>query len=147
MINGTILPPLFKVDNEKIVRRHIYAIALSMYFSEHSDQYNYNDAHEFINEKGYQEFISWINSKPERLKDMLLRSIPNIDNLYSRLGVDNFGWIEAFSGDEGVFTALIREYENNIKEFESLIEHYKNENDLTKLINANESFETIQVTN
>lgn len=31
MISGVILPPLFKVDNEKIVRRHIYAVALSMF--------------------------------------------------------------------------------------------------------------------
>lgn len=132
MINGIILPPLFKVDNEKIVRRHIYAVALSMYFSDHSDQYNHNDAHKFINEKGYEGFIDWINTKPNRLKDMLLRSIPDIDNLHNRLGLDSFGWIEAFSGEEGVFTALIREYENNIKEFESLIKHFKKENDLEK---------------
>lgn len=31
MINGSILPPLFKVDNDKIVKRHIYAVALSMF--------------------------------------------------------------------------------------------------------------------
>ncbi len=51
MIGGTILPPLFKVDNEKIVRRHIYAVALSIYFADHEDQYNHNDADKFINLK------------------------------------------------------------------------------------------------
>lgn len=43
MIGGTILPPLFKLDNEKIVRRHIYAVALSIYFADHEDQYNHNE--------------------------------------------------------------------------------------------------------
>ena len=132
MINGTILPPLFKVDNEKIVKRHIYAVALSMYFSDHSDQYNHNDARKFINEKGYEDFLEWIHSKPNRLKDMLLRSIPDIDNLHERLGIDTFDWLEGFSGEEGVFTILMREYESNIKEFESLIKHFKKENDFDK---------------
>lgn len=132
MINGIIWPPLFKVDNEKIVRRHIYAIALSMYFASNPEQYNHNDADKFINEKGYVYFIEWINTKPERLKDMLLRAIPDIDNLHDRLGINDFGWIDAFSGQDGVFTVLLREYENNINEFELLIKLFKKENDFDK---------------
>ncbi len=132
MINGVIFPPLFKVDNEKIVKRHIYAIALSMYFSEHSDQYNNNDAEKFINQKGYKDFINWLISKPPRLRDMIERSIPNIDNLHSRLGIQEFGWLEAFCGPEGVFTLLLREYENNIDQFQALIKRYTKEGDLDK---------------
>ena len=126
------MPPLFKVDNEKIVRRHIYAIALSMFFANHEDQYNHNDADKFINEKGYELFIEWINTHPERLKDMLVVSIPNIDNLHQRLGINDFSWIEEFSGVEGVFTQLMEEYENNIKNFDKLIKQFKKENDLSK---------------
>ena len=132
MIGGTILPPLFKVDNEKIVRRHIYAVALSIYFADHEDQYNHNDADKFINQKGYEGFIEWINSHPQRLLDMLKASIPNLDNLHKRLGIDDFSWIEEFSGAEGVFTQLIQEYETNIQNFEKLIKQFKRENDLTK---------------
>jgi len=128
MINGVILPPLFKVDNEKIVRRHIYAVALSMFFADHPEMYNHNNADKFINEKGYVEFLNWIDTKPERLKDMLKRSIPDIDNLHQRLGIDNFNWIGNFSGTEGIFTSLINEYENNVSEFEKLIKKYKKDN-------------------
>ena len=32
MIKGTIIPPAFNVDNEKIVLRHIYAVVLSYFF-------------------------------------------------------------------------------------------------------------------
>lgn len=132
MIGGTILPPLFKVDNEKIVRRHIYAVALSMYFADHEDQYNHNDADKFINQKGYEGFIGWINRHPQNLLRMLQASIPDLDNLHKRLGIDNFSWIEEFSGTEGVFTQLIQEYENNIQNFEKLIKQFKRENDLAK---------------
>lgn len=127
MINGIILPPLFKVDNEKIVRRHIYAVAFSMFFADHPEQYNCNDASKFINDKGYKEFIDWLNTKPIKLKDMLQRSIPDIDNLHKRIGIDDFSWLDEFVGENGTFTVLLRAYENNISEFEKLIERYKND--------------------
>lgn len=63
---------------------------------------------------------------------MLKVSIPDLDNLHKRLGIDDFSWIEEFSGAEGVFTQLIQEYENNIRNFEKLIKQFKRENDLTK---------------
>lgn len=52
MISGIILPPLFKVDNEKIVRRHVYAVALSMFFAEHEELYNHNNAENSSIKKG-----------------------------------------------------------------------------------------------
>ena len=84
MISGIILPPIFKVDNEKIVRRHIYAVALSMFFAENESLYNHNNADKFINEKGYEKFLDWLNLKPSRLKNLLKQSIPNIDNLHQQ---------------------------------------------------------------
>ena len=61
---------------------------------------------------------------------MLKASIPDLDNLHKRLGNDDFSWIEEFSGPEGVFTQMIQDYENNIKNFEKLIKQFKRENDL-----------------
>lgn len=132
MICGTILPPLFKVDNEKIVRRHIYAVALSMFFADNESQYNHNDADNFINKKGYMNFIEWINNRPERLFNMLKISIPDINGLHKRLGIDDFSWIEEFSGREGAFTLLIQEYENNVNNFKKMIKQFQKENDLSK---------------
>ena len=127
MIGGNILPPLFKLDNEKIVKRHIYAVALSMFFANNAELYNHNQADKFINEKGYLKFVEWLNSKPERLKDLLVRSIPDINNLHKRMGIGNFGWLNDFIGDEGTFTVLIREYEGNVAQFDKLIKQYDKE--------------------
>lgn len=125
MIGGTITPPLFKVDNEKIARRHIYAVSLSMFFAENEEQYNHNNADKFINQEGYKNFVEWINTHPQRLQIMLEKSIPNVDNLHARLGIPNFAWIDSFSGDEGAFTQLINEYNDNVLNFEKLIRRFK----------------------
>lgn len=127
MISGSILPPLFKLDNDKIVKRHINAVALSMFFANNNDLYNHNNADKFINEKGYLKFINWLKSKPERLKDMLIRSIPDINNLHKRMGIGDFCWLNDFIGDNGTFTILIREYEGNIAQFDKLIKQYDKE--------------------
>jgi hypothetical protein len=129
MICGKIMPPIFKLDNEKIIRRHIYDIALSMFFANNQDLYNHNDAEKFINEKGYIKFTNWLKSYPEELKDLIIKSIPNVNNLHSRLDINNFGWLDQFIGDDGIFTILLKEYENNINIFEKLIEKYKKNND------------------
>jgi len=134
MINGIILPPLFKVDNEKIVRRHMYAVALSMFFADHPDLYNHNDAEKFINQKGYKTFLEWLNEKPLRLKEMLNKSIPNTNSLHQRMGIDSFKWLDTFIGQDGIFTSLMREYENNINEFENIIKKYKKDNELDKAV-------------
>ena len=132
IISGIILPPMFKIDNEKITRRHIYAVALSMFFAMHPNQYNHNNADEFINKKGYILFIDWIKTKPDALKQMLKQSIPAEENLHQRMGIDDFSWIENFSGKEGTFTTLITNYENNIKEFEKTISQLTESGDIDR---------------
>lgn len=125
MIDGIILPPLFKVDNEKIVKRHVYDVALSMFLKMKPEFYDKNNADSFINEKGYQEFIDWLETKPDRLKDLLKKSIPDVNNLHQRLGINDFSWLNDFCGENGIFTSLIREYEYNVSEFEKLIKSLK----------------------
>lgn len=71
MINGVIYPPNFTLDNEKILRRHIYAIALSTYLKLHPEQYDGNKATKFINEKGYVDFIEWLRSEPTELSTLV----------------------------------------------------------------------------
>lgn len=125
MIRGIILPPLFKLDNEKIIRRHIYAVSLGMFFAENENMYNHNNANEFINKKGYLQLIEWLNGNPQKLKELLIKSIPNTEDLHNRIGINDFGWIKEFLGEEGVFTQLIKEYETNIANFESQIKKLK----------------------
>lgn len=132
MISGSIIPPIFKIENEKIARRHIYAIALSKYFSLYPELYNSNHADKFINEKNYKSFIEWLNTKPIDLKDLLIKSLPQNKEFQSQLGIHDFQWLNDFIGNDGVFTNLIKEYEKNIDIFNDFIKEYKDADNLGK---------------
>lgn len=118
MIDGTIYPPQFKLENEKIIKRHIYAVAIGMYLKHNDNLYSGNNAKAFINDKGYEGFLSWLETKPNDLKILLKKSIhKSLWNLPS-ISLDEFGWLEEFCGDDGRFMSLVRNYERNVEYLE-----------------------------
>lgn len=127
MIEGEINPPLFKIDNEKIIRRHIYSIALALYFKlcaqNNDDQYDHNRINKFVLDKGYQNFIDWLNSHPTELKELIKDSMPDVEEkLLDKLGIDDFAWVSDLIGEKGILTKLIDSFENRRKELNKLIQ-------------------------
>lgn len=118
MIDGKIYPPNFNLDNEKILKRHIYAIALSSYLRINPEQYSSNNAKAFINEKGYQGFLEWLKSEPKELTDLLKNSISSTNQQLKNKYLDSYGWLEDFCGEKGIFTKIINEFEQNVKYLE-----------------------------
>ncbi|HOV35592.1 MAG TPA: DEAD/DEAH box helicase [Dysgonamonadaceae bacterium] len=122
MINGKISPPNFTLDNEKILKRHIYAVALSLYLRMNPDLYSGNNAKAFINDKGYQGFIEWLNSEPQELFNLLRNSIPVTNWQLKERYINSFDWLEEFCGEQGIFKKIINEFETNVdylkKEYE-----------------------------
>ncbi|MDR2828457.1 MAG: DUF1998 domain-containing protein, partial [Acholeplasmatales bacterium] len=122
MITGSIYPPKFKKNNEKILKRHIYAIALSLFLKNNPELYNHNSAVKFINEKGYVSFINWLRSNPEKLSALIKKSISLEDTDLLKKYVDTNMWVEDFVGEKGTLMILISEYEKNLgylkKEYE-----------------------------
>lgn len=114
MINGVIMPPNFNIDNEKILKRHVYAVSLSLYLKNNSDLYNGNNADKFINEKGYRGFVSWLNSHPDFLRATLGNSLQNLSSSLKEKYVDTFNWLDEFVGENGLFTKIVSEYEQNV---------------------------------
>lgn len=95
MINGEIDPPLFKVENEKICIRHLYSVAFSFFWKKYPEYFgtisNFFD-NEKNNETGYDLFKAYLDSKPNDLRDYLLKAIP--EELISKYEVGTFGWIK-----------------------------------------------------
>lgn len=114
MISGIIYPPQFKLENEKIIKRHIYAVSIGLYLKNNETMYNHNNAKAFINDKGYMDFLAWLNSKPMELKDLLKNSIPRELWNLEKIELESFGWLNDFCGEKGRFKKLISEYEDNI---------------------------------
>ena len=92
MITGKIGVPLFAVRNEKIILRHIFAVALSAFFAKNPDVYNLNDADVFLNGDGWEKFREYLAGKPADLKRVLLRSIP--ENMHAPMGLADYAWTE-----------------------------------------------------
>lgn len=118
MITGEIGVPMFSIENEKVVARHIYAVALSMFFGQNEDVYNHNDADVFLNEDGFERFVTFIDSNPNELKEILSKSIP--EDLHDSMGIRDFGWKERLIGEDGVLTVAV-------KEFREIVEYYEKE--------------------
>lgn len=115
MINGMIYPPNFILDNEKILKRHINAVALSLYLKINPDFYSANNAKQFINEKGYLGFIDWLKSEPIELSVLLRNSISITNKQLKDKYINSFEWLEDFIGEQGIFSKIIKEFEQNVE--------------------------------
>jgi len=120
MIKGTITPPAFNINNEKIVLRHIFASAFSFFWNRYPELYKHTVG-EFFEENGGEEFRRYLESKPADLKEYLLRiTSPEIQRLYE---IDNYGWTKRLLSDDaeapGVLVIAEQKYTSDLKELEA----------------------------
>jgi hypothetical protein len=123
MINGTILAPLFSLENRKVIYRHIFAVALSKFFQKFTDMYGGNKIENFVDKKGYLKLIEYLSEEPTDLKEIIKKSIPN--ELHSELGINDFSWKEQLIGDEGILTIAVKEYEDVVTQYQRIIDRTK----------------------
>ena len=116
MISGKIGVPLFSISNEKVVLRHIFAVALSSFFSHYEEVYNRNNAHELLSNNGYELLVDFVNSHPDDLLELLKTSIPN--NLHEELGISDWSWTENLIGDNGVLKVAVEDFRSTVDWYE-----------------------------
>ena len=119
MIKGTIIPPTFNVDNEKIVLRHIFASAFSFFWKKYPELFKKNIG-EFFDLNGMVELKSYLQSRPVDLKEYLQSIVSR--ELQVFYGVDTFAWVDRlFSEDAntpGIFVLAYKKYCADIEELE-----------------------------
>lgn len=108
MITGKIGVPLFTVRNEKVILRHIFAVALSDFFAKQVDVYNSNNADVLLNGDGWERLCKYLRQKPEHLKAILKASIP--ENMHEVMGINDYSWIDKLIGDDGVLKVAVDEF-------------------------------------
>lgn len=116
MIAGKIGVPLFTLRNEKVVLRHIFAVALSDFFSKQVDVYNANNADVLLNGNGWERLCAYLMSKPEHLKEILKASIP--ETMHEVMGINNFEWVDKLIGDDGVLKVAVDEFRGTVQYYE-----------------------------
>lgn len=115
MIRGKINPPKFKVENEKIVKRHFNAAIISAYWRKYPDRYK--NVELFFEKNNFEGLIYFIQNLPKTTEQYIKHFLPTI------LSNNYLQWIAALSSEEGI---LYREYSEYINELED-IEKLKNE--------------------
>ena len=116
MISGKIGVPLFSISNEKVVLRHIFAVALSSFFSQHEEVYNRNNAYELLSNNGYELLVDYVKSQPDDLLAILKKSIP--ENLHEELGISDWSWTENLIGENGVLKVAVEDFRNTVDWYE-----------------------------
>jgi len=122
MISGRIKAPMFRLENEKIIRRHMNAVALSAFLKEHSEVYDGDNQSEFLNGGGYETFKEFLAAEPPYLKRLLENSIPA-----GSYGIKDWTWTEYLVGDEGILEAAVQEFHDTVQFLEQELERLRKE--------------------
>ena len=142
IISGQIKVPIFVLENEKVINRHIYAVALSMFFAIHDEVYAGDNASVLLNENGYELLCDYLNSHPKNLKDMLLKTLPK--ELHNRFQIASFGWTEGIIGEDGVLSKAVTEFREEVSALEKERDHCKRVNDFEGADQANRALKQLR---
>lgn len=119
MINGTINPPCFNMDNDKIVLRHMISTALSWFWRKNPNFYK-SEIGDFMNDNGFNHFKEYLCAKPNEVKEMISKIVPA--SLHNYFGIESFSWIKYLFSDEPDADALCdvaeAKYREEIKNLE-----------------------------
>ena len=123
MIRGQINPPKFKVENEKIIKRHINAALISSFWKVHPELYK--NTKTFFENDNFDLLINYINNLPESVLSYIKAFSPSSyeDNIPD--------WINHFGSLKGL---LVKEYNLYTDEIQNLLEYRK---DINIELNAN----------
>ncbi|USF27649.1 ATP-dependent RNA helicase RhlB [Firmicutes bacterium ASF500] len=119
MITGRIKVPVFELENEKILNRHVFAVALSAFFARFPEVYGGDDQTILLNEGGYETLKTYLEGKPEDLRQLLLRSIPA--RMHQRLGLEDWSWKQRLCGPDGVLELAVQDFQGTVAEIEKTI--------------------------
>ncbi len=120
IVGGYVKPPAVEIVNEKIVRRHLHAVALSEFWKRFREHFGVVDkffelgAGDPSSTDGFECFRNFLQKKPEALAEALKRIAPL--DMQPVFDMDNWRWVEElFDPNEGplelAHKAICSEYE------------------------------------
>jgi hypothetical protein len=140
MVSGKIRPPYVEIHNEKIVRRHIYAVALAGFWREKPALFGNVESFFFPQEQsGPEAFKRFLEEQPAFLEAALTRIVP--EPLQAALGIPNWSWVSRLlDPQEGLLRKGAEEIRHDVAELErvreELIDQHKPSDYILRLINT-----------
>jgi len=118
MVSGEITAPHFKIANEKVVRRHVYATALAAFWKEYPETFGQVQSFFFRDGRnGPDLFADYLAGRPEALRTSLQRVVP--EELRRRMQLDDWGWTGGlFNEEEGVLLRASKQVTGDVRKLE-----------------------------
>ncbi len=100
MLSGRIRPPVLSVQNEKIITRHIAAIALSAFFRVFRERFKTVESFfkDLTNPSGVTDFKAFIYEHQAELEKSLKSIVPS--NMFTHTGLTDGGWVVKITGED-----------------------------------------------
>lgn len=129
IICGTINPPSFKLNNPKIVIRHIYSTLFSYFFNKYpsffeDDKGKQRDINYFFNDGGFDQFKNILINPSADLKAILQNSFSDLDDEFE-ISTFSGNWISELIGPDGRLTLAEKEYRKTLQDFDEQIAQFE----------------------
>ncbi len=104
MLSGKVRPPVLGLRNEKIITRHVAAVALSRFFRAFPERFKTVEKlfKNLEHPSGVADFKAFLHEHQAELEESLRAIVPS--DMFSETGLDNGGWIERITGEESRFS-------------------------------------------
>ncbi|ADL68468.1 Protein of unknown function DUF1998 [Thermoanaerobacterium thermosaccharolyticum DSM 571] len=143
IVNGKIQTPHLEITNEKIIKRHVYAVALALFWR-HNPEY-FGEVRNFFR-KGEESAATlikdFLNKRPTELKDSLIRIVP--ESMHEEIGIEDWSWVEGLLGEDGVLRKAERHLMNDIEELEAIEEEYSKRKKYEQASNVRRVINTLE---
>jgi len=117
VISGKIKAPVFALENEKVLYRHIFAVALAEFFACNEDVYGGDDRYYLLNAGGYEKLKTFLENPTERLRTLLKQSVP--EKMHERMGILDDSWRKHLVGENGVLEIAVENYRAELANLET----------------------------
>ena len=104
MLSGKVRPPVLGLRNEKIITRHVAAVALSRFFRAFPERFKTVEKlfKNLEHPSGVADFKAFLHEHQAELEESLRAIVPS--GMLSETGLDDGGWIERIAGEDSRFS-------------------------------------------
>lgn len=138
MISGKSRPPIISLLNEKIITRHIAAVALSAFFRAHPERFGNVETlfGDMLNPSATREITNFLSSQQTRMEKALQGIIP--EPMWPKIGMREGSWVQRVVGSysdnsgrltESRFLLAEKEVASDVRTVMNLEEECKNRGD------------------
>lgn len=129
MLTGKVQPPVIALRNEKIIARHIAAVALSFFFRAFPERFPKVESlfKDLSSPSGVADFRAFLVSNRSRIEETIRRVVPG--EMAPQLGLSNGSWIDKISGENSRFALAEAVVSDDHKTVMSVEESARNKRD------------------